>query len=307
VAFGAFATTAPAGDAGGSAGGRRRRSLVALALLLPGVLYLALTFVEPFIALILTSLKAPSGLFDGNYVWAFRWENYAEAFDQFGAILVRTLGFSLLATLLALVIGYPLAYFIGVTLRRFPLWQSLALVLVIAPFFISFLLRTFAWKQVLADEGPVVHVLQALSLMPPDGRLTGTAFSVVFGLTYNFIPFMVLPIYASLERLDLRYVEAGSDLYAGPVQRFVRIVWPLSLPGVVSGTLLTFIPASGDYVNASNDFLGNPGVSMAGNAINSTYLATLYPISAALSIVLMVAILIPVAAYVARTGSDDLL
>jgi spermidine/putrescine transport system permease protein len=304
VAFGAFANTGP--DL--SAAAPRRRSYIALILLLPGVVYLLATFVAPLISLVLTSFKEPGGNFEvGEYVYAFRWENYAEAISRFGEIFLRTFGYSGLATIFALLISYPLAYFIGVTLRRFPLWQSLTLILVIAPFFISFLLRTLALKAIFADEGPVVGALQAVGVLGPDQYLNGTAFTVVFGLTYNYIPFMTLPIYASLERLDLRYVEAGGDLYAGPVQRFWRIILPLSLPGVVSGMLLTFIPASGDYVNASKEFLGSTSTVMAGNVINELFFQSFYPLSAAVSILLMIAILIPVVAYVAKSGSEDLL
>jgi spermidine/putrescine transport system permease protein len=304
VAFGAFANSGP--DL--SAAAPRRRSYVALILLAPGVLYLVATFVAPLVSLVLTSFKEPGGDFEvGEYVYAFRWENYAEALERFGEIFLRTFGYSLVATVAALVISYPLAYFIGVTLRRFPLWQSLVLILVIAPFFISFLLRTLAWKAVFADEGPVVSFLQSIGVLGPEDYLNGTAFTVIFGLTYNFIPFMTLPIYTSLERLDLRYVEAGNDLYAGGAQRFWRIILPLSLPGVVSGTLLTFIPASGDYVNASKDFLGSTNTVMAGNIINDMFFQSFYPLSAAVSILLMIAILIPVVAYVAKSGSEDLL
>ena len=304
MAFGAFANTGP--DL--SAAAPRRRSYIALILLLPGVVYLLATFVAPLISLVLTSFKEPGGNFEvGEYVYAFRWENYAEAISRFGEIFLRTFGYSATATILALLISYPLAYFIGVTLRRFPLWQSLTLILVIAPFFISFLLRTLALKAIFADEGPVVGALQAVGILGPSDYLNGTAFTVIFGLTYNYIPFMTLPIYASLERLDLRYVEAGGDLYAGPAQRFWRIILPLSLPGVVSGTLLTFIPASGDYVNASKDFLGSTNTVMAGNVINDLFFQSFYPLSAAVSILLMIAILIPVIAYVAKSGSEDLL
>lgn len=304
MAFGAFANTGP--DL--STAAPRRRSYIALILLAPGVLYLVATFVAPLVSLVLTSFKEPGGDFEvGEYVYAFRWENYAEVFERFGEIFLRTFGYSLVATVLALLISYPLAYFIGVTLRRFPLWQSLVLILVIAPFFISFLLRTLAWKAIFADEGPVVGFLQAVGILGPEDYLNGTAFTVIFGLTYNYIPFMTLPIYASLERLDLRYVEAGGDLYAGPAQRFWRIILPLSLPGVVSGTLLTFIPASGDYVNASKDFLGSTNTVMAGNVINDLFFQSFYPLSAAVSILLMIAILIPVIAYVAKSGSEELL
>ncbi len=304
MAFGAFGSSGP--DL--SAAAPKRRSYVALLLLLPGVIYLAATYLAPLISLLLTSFKEPGGSFEvGEYVFAFRWENYLEVFERFGEIFGRTFLYSAMATVFALLIGYPLAYFIGVTLRPYPLWQSLTLVLVIAPFFISFLLRTLAWKAIFADEGAVVGTLRALGILGPDAYLNGTPFTVVFGLTYNFIPFMVLPIYASLERLDLRYVEAGSDLYAGPAQRFFRIVLPLSLPGVMSGMLLTFIPASGDYINASKDFLGSTNTVMAGNIINDMFFQSFYPLSAAVAILLMVAILIPVVAYVVKSGSEELL
>lgn len=304
MAFGAFANSGP--DL--SAAAPRRRSYIAIILLAPGILYLVATFVAPLVSLVLTSFKEPGGDFEvGEYVYAFRWENYLEVFQRFGEIFLRTFGYSIVATILALVISYPLAYFIGVILRPFPLWQSLVLILVIAPFFISFLLRTLAWKSIFADEGPIVGFLQTIGVLGPEDYLNGTAFTVIFGLTYNFIPFMALPIYASLERLDLRYVEAGSDLYAGAGARFFRIILPLSLPGVVSGTLLTFIPASGDYINASKDFLGSINTVMAGNIINDLFFQSFYPISAAVAIVLMVAILIPVVVYVARSGSEDLL
>lgn len=305
MAFGAFGSTpgAPAADLEPG-----RRSPVALLLLLPGLAYLALFFVVPFVSLIVTSLKAPDpfGVI-GRYVYAFRWENYVEVMSTYWPHIMRSFGFAIAATIIALLIGYPIAYFIGVKLRRFPLLQALALVLVIAPFFISFLLRTFAWKQILSDEGPVLGVLQALTIMPADARLTGTAGAVIFGIAYNFIPFMTLPIYTSLERLDLRYLEAGSDLYANPVTTFFKVTLPLSMPGVVSGTLLTFIPAAGDYINASSDFLGGPDTAMIGNVIEANFLRVEnFPVAASLSIILMGAILLLVALYIRRSGTKDL-
>jgi spermidine/putrescine transport system permease protein len=195
-----------------------------------------------------------------------------------------------------------------VKLRRFPLLQALALTLVIAPFFISFLLRTLAWKQLLSDESWFVSALHAMQLLPPGEHVTGTAFSVIFGLTYNFIPFMTLPIYTSLEKLDLRYVEAGGDLYASPASTFFRVTVPLAAPGIISGALLTFIPAAGDYINASRDFLGSTDTQMIGNVIEANFLVLQnYPAAAALSLILMVAILIPVSVYVVRSGTDDLI
>jgi spermidine/putrescine transport system permease protein len=288
----------------------RRRSRAALWLLLPGVVYLAATYLAPLVSLVVTSLKTPDLVnFDiGRYLYAFDIGNYAKVLEQYWPIILRSFGYSALATIFALLISYPLAYFIGVTLRKYPLWQALTLILVIAPFFMSFLLRTLAWKAIFSDEGPVIGFLQTLHLLPANAHLNGTPFMVIFGLTYNFIPFMALPIYTSLERLDLRLLEAGSDLYANPATTFLRVTVPLSLPGVVSGTLLTFIPATGDYVNASPQFLGSTQTAMVGNVISDTYFNLQdYPSSAALSIILMVLILIPVAIYLALTKTEDLL
>jgi len=307
MAFGAFGgspASTPASDAA-----PRRGGLIALFLLLPGAAYLALFFLVPLISLIITSFKTIDPFGDiGQYIYAFQWQNYVDVIETYWPHIIRSFGYAALATVLALLFSYPLAYVIGVKLRRFPLIQALALTLVIAPFFISFLLRTLAWKQIFSDEGAVVTALQALSILGPADHLTGTPFSVVFGLTYNFIPFMTLPIYTSLERLDLRYVEAGGDLYASPATTFLKVTLPLSLPGVVSGTLLTFIPASGDYINASRDFLGSTDTAMIGNVIEANFLQLQnYPAAAALSIVLMAVILILVGVYVRRSGTEDLL
>jgi spermidine/putrescine transport system permease protein len=305
VAFGAFSSATPVA----AEPAVRRRSPIALFLLLPGALYLSLFFLVPFVSLILTSFQAPREFGDiGQYDYAFKWENYVTVVQTYLPHIIRSFVYASIATVLALLFSYPLAYFVGVKLRRFPLWQALALTMVIAPFFISFLLRTLAWKQILSDEGPVVSFLQALTIMPQDAHITGTAVAVIFGLTYNFIPFMTLPIYTSLERLDLRYVEAGGDLYASPFTTFFKVTLPLSLPGVISGTLLTFIPASGDYVNASSSFLGGPDTTMIGNVIEANFLQLQnYPAAAALSIILMAVILIFVAGYVKRSGTEELL
>ena len=303
MAFGAFATSAPVVESA-----PRRRSKVALLLLLPGIAYLALFFLVPLVSLILTSFQEKTpGTDIGVYNYAFNVENYAFIFTTYGEHMLRSVFYAVVATVLALLFSYPLAYFIGVTLRRFPLLQALALTLVIAPFFISFLLRTLAWKQILSDEGPVISTLKGLSLLGSDAHFTGTAGAVIFGLAYNFIPFMTLPIYTSLEKLDLRYVEAGNDLYASPARTFFSVTLPLSAPGVISGVLLTFIPISGDYVNASNAFLGSSETAMVGNVIESQFFTSQnYPIAAALSIVLMAAILLLVSIYVRKSGTEDL-
>ena len=287
----------------------RKRSWIAFVLLAPGLAYLALFFLAPFVSLIITSLSTPVEFGDvGQYQPAFKLENYATVVEQYWPHFLRAFGYALAATFFALVISYPLAYFIGVKARKWPLLQALMLTLVIAPFFISFLLCTLAWKQLMSDDTPLVHALKALSILPQDGHLTGTAFSVIFGLTYNFIPFMTLPIYATLERLDTRYLEAGSDLYASPATTFWKVTVPLSMPGVVSGTLLTFIPASGDFINASASFLGSAQTQMVGNAIEANFLSLLnYPAAAAMSVILMAIILLIVGTYVKRSGTEDLL
>lgn len=286
----------------------RRKSPVALFLLLPGIFYLILFFVTPLISLIITSLQAPDPLIFGKFVNAFNWQNYVTVIETYGEQAIRSVGYAALATLFALLIGFPLAYFIGITLRRYPLLQSLALVLVIAPFFISFLLRTLAWKQIFSTEGPVAGILSSVGILGPGESITGTAFSVIFGLTYNFIPFMTLPIYATLVSLDLRLLEAGNDLYGSPATTFRTVTLPLSAAGVMSGTLLTFIPAAGDYVNASREFLGSADTTMIGNVIEANFLVLQnFPAAAALSLLLMAFILVLVALYVKRSGTEDLL
>jgi spermidine/putrescine transport system permease protein len=303
VAITAFASSAVAVDAA-----PKRKSWVALVLLLPGILYLVLFFIVPLVSLVITSLETQTAPGSGVYQYGFNWQNYADSVGQYLPQILRSFLYAILATAFALLFSYPLAYFIGVKARRWPLLQSFMLILVIAPFFISFLLRTLAWKTILSDEGPVVTVLKGLSLMGPQSHITGAPVAVVFGLTYNFIPFMCLPIYTALERLDVRYLEASNDLYAGGWSTFRRVTIPLSLPGIVSGTLLTFIPAAGDYVNASQEFLGGASSAMIGNVIQSNFLIQYnYPVAAALSIVLMVIILIIVSIYVRRSGTDDLL
>jgi spermidine/putrescine transport system permease protein len=304
VAFAAFTTNAAPVEPA-----QRRKSPIALFLLLPGMLYLVLFFLTPLISLLLTSFQTPMLNGDvGQFSYAFKWENYVQVVTDYWPHILRSFGFALVATVLALAFSYPLAYFIGVKARKWPLLQSLMLVMVIAPFFISFLLRTLAWKQLLSDESFVITSLKALSLMAPDAHFTGTPAAVIFGLTYNFIPFMTLPLYSTLERLDVRYLEAGNDLYASPFQVFRKVTIPLSMPGIVAGTLLTFIPAAGDYINASRDFLGGPDTQMVGNVIEANFLVLLnYPAAAALSIILMSVILVIVTVYVKRAGTEELL
>ena len=306
AALGTEASAGPAGAAPGARPSRRARSGAYL-LLLPGLAYLVVFFVLPVVALLATSLYVPVPGGDvGQFQPAFHWQNYPDAIAAFWPQLVRSFVFALIATVAALLIGYPMAYVIAVKARGRTFLQGLLLVLLIAPFFTSFILRTVAWKQILADDSFVVSALKWLHVLPADGRLTATAFAVVAGLTYNFLPFMALPIYASLERLDSRLIEAGSDLYASGPTTFWRVTLPLSMPGVVSGTLLTFIPASGDYVNSS--LLGNPTSKvMIGQVIDSRFFRVAdYPTASVLSVVLMVVILVLVGLYVRRAGTEDL-
>jgi len=301
------AAVGPTGGPAIAAVPTRKARSGAYLLLLPGLLYLVVFFILPVVALLVTSLYVPVPGGDvGEFQPALRWQNYPDAISAFWPQIVRSFAFALIATFAALLIGYPMAYVIAIKARGKTLLQGLLLVLLIAPFFTSFILRTVAWKQILADDAFVVTAMKWLHLLPPDGRLTATAFAVVAGLTYNFLPFMALPIYASLERMDIRLIEAGGDLYASGVNTFWRVTLPLSMPGVVSGTLLTFIPASGDYVNSS--LLGNPtSTAMIGQVIDSRFFRVSdYPTASALSVVLMVAILSLVGLYVRRAGTEDL-
>lgn len=285
-----------------------RKRLVPYWLLLPGILWLLVFFVLPMIYQSSTSVQTGS-LEEGFQVtWHFQtyWDALTEYYPQF----LRSLLYAGTATVLCLLLGYPLAYLIAFKAGR---WRNLLLVLVIAPFFTSFLIRTLAWKTILADGGPVVDVLNTLHVldvtswlgMTEGERVLATPLAVVCGLTYNFLPFMILPLYTSLERIDTRLHEAAGDLYARPATTFRKVTFPLSMPGVVSGTLLTFIPASGDYVNA--ELLGSTDTRMIGNVIQSQYLRILdYPTAAALSFILMAIVLIMVTIYIRRAGTEDL-
>ncbi|TRW45207.1 ABC transporter permease [Georgenia yuyongxinii] len=294
--------TLEAQQGGAPAPARKGRRRTAYLLLLPGALWLLLFFVVPLIQLAATSLYDPSGSLSTGYQMTFAFENYVNAVTAYAPHLLRSFLYAGIATVLAFLLGYPLAYAMAFRAGR---WKNLMLLLVVAPFFTSFLVRTLAWKSILADNGPVVGILQAVGLLAPDGRLLATSVAVVTGLTYNFLPFMVLPIYASLEKLDPKLVEAAGDLYASPATAFRKITLPLSMTGVVAGTLMTFIPAAGDYVNAQ--LLGTPNQYMIGNVINSSFLVTLnFPLAASLSFVLMAIILLLVLLYVRRVGTKEL-
>lgn len=292
----AAAVAAPDGGAG------RKRGWAGYLLLLPGGLWLLIFFLVPTVMLLISSLYDPSGSLIDGYTLTGRFANYTDAIREYSDTFIRSLVYALIATAACILLGYPLAYAIAFKAGR---WKNLMLVAVIAPFFTSFLVRTLSWKLLLGDHGFIVDTFKALHLIGSDGHLLSTPFAVVTGLTYNFLPFMVLPLYASLEKIDLRLVEAASDLYASPVTAFRKVTLPLSMPGLVAGTLLTFIPASGDYINA--ELLGNPRTRMIGNDIQDLFAAGSLPEAASLSVTLMALIVVMVLVYVRRAGTEELL
>jgi spermidine/putrescine transport system permease protein len=278
--------------AGTASGGSRRSRLAPYLLVAPGMLWLVVFFVIPTITLAQTSLSGAEG----------GWTAYHKALTNYGVHFFRSFRYALTATLIALAMGYPLAYFIAFRAGKL---KNLLLGLVVLPFFTTFLVRTFAWKTILNDGGPAVWLLQSLHLLGDGGRLLDTTIAVIGGLTYNFLPFMILPIYVSLEKIDRRLVEAAEDLYSTPVAAFRKVVLPLSLPGVFAGSLLTFIPAMGDFINAQ--LLGSPNQQMIGTVIQNQFLEVRdYPLAASLSFVLMAVITIGVLAYARVLGTEDL-
>jgi spermidine/putrescine transport system permease protein len=283
-------------------GERARRRGWGWLLLVPGMLYLAVFFLYPAVQLFFTSLYDPSGSYVTGYNLTWHFGNYVDAIKDTAPQFRRSFEYAGIATVICLALGYPLAYAIAFKAGR---WKTFMLVLVIAPFFTSFLLRTISWQAILADRGPVTSVLHTIGLLPDGNRLLDTPIAVIAGLTYNFLPFMTLPLYASLDKVDPRLVEAASDLYSSPFAAFRKVTFPLSLPGVVSGTLLCFIPACGDYINA--EFLGTPKQTMVGNRIQAAFLTEHnYPLAASLSIILMAIVLVMVIVYVRRAGTEEL-
>jgi spermidine/putrescine transport system permease protein len=279
----------------------RHRGLTPYLLLAPGLAWLALFFVVPLGCLGHQSLEKQNPI-DFTYTFTWAWHNYSDALSTYHPQLFRSFEYAAIATAIALLVSYPLVYWIAFRGGR---WKNLLLLLIIAPFFVTYLIRTLAWQTILTDEGPVVRVLRDLHLVSADGRVLATSVAVVAGITYNFLPFMALPLYVALEQIDPRLIEAAQDLYASKPRAFLRVTLPLSAPGVVAGTLLTFIPAAGDFINAQ--LLGTPRQYMIGNVIQSKFLAlTDYPAAATLSLIVMAAILVLIAAYVRVLGTEKL-
>jgi spermidine/putrescine transport system permease protein len=278
----------------------RHRGLTPYLLLAPGVAWLAVFFLVPLGFLAYQSLE--SGSIDFGYAFSWAWGNYWDAVRDYKGHFERSFEYAGIATVIALVVSYPVAYWIAF---RGGKWKNLLLLCIVAPFFVTYLIRTLAWQTILSDNGLVLRILHDLHLVGPDGRLLATSVAVVAGITYNFLPFMALPLYVSLEQIDQSLIEAAQDLYASKWKAFVRVTFPLSLPGVVAGTLLTFIPAAGDFINAQ--LLGSPTNHMIGNVINSKFNELIdYPAAASMSFVLMALIVAMVLLYARAVGTEKL-
>ncbi|HUZ15759.1 MAG TPA: ABC transporter permease [Gaiellaceae bacterium] len=278
----------------------QRRTLAPYLLLAPGMLWLAIFFLVPLGFLVYQSLQ--SGNIDFGYAFTWAWGNYWDAIKGYRGEFERSFEYAGLATVIALAVSYPVAYWIAFRGGR---WKNLLLLFIVAPFFVTYLIRTLAWETILSDHGLVVRLLTDIHLVPSGGRVLATGTAVVAGITYNFLPFMALPLYVSLEQIDHSLVEAAEDLYANKWIAFLRVTFPLSLPGVVAGTLLTFIPAAGDFINAQ--LLGSPTTHMIGNVINSKFNELIdYPAAAAMSFILMAIILAMILVYARAVGTEKL-
>jgi spermidine/putrescine transport system permease protein len=277
----------------------RHPGLTPYLLLAPGLAWLGLFFLLPLAYLAYQSLQ--SGVYP-NFEFTWELSNFSDALSDYREQFLRSFLYAGIATTLALLLAYPLVYWIA--FRAGP-WRNLFLLAIVAPFFVSYLIRTLAWLNILADEGPVVGILRDIHVLGENEGLLYTTLAVVAGITYNFMPFMALPLYVSLEQIDPRLLEAAKDLYASSTQTFLRVTLPLSAPGIVAGTLLTFIPAAGDFINA--ELLGTPKQQMIGNVIQAKFLESLdYPTAASLSFVLMALILVGLLAYARVVGTEKL-
>jgi spermidine/putrescine transport system permease protein len=278
----------------------RRRQLMPWIFLGPGLLWLIVFFAIPLVNQLNVSLQTGDPETGYTFTWAF--STYTDALSAYSEQFLRSIGYAATATVLCFAIAFPLAYFIAFKAGR---WKNLMLLLIVLPFFVSYVLRTVSWQLILADDGFVVNTLQSLGLVSDDGRLLATRTAVIAGITYNFMPFMALPLYVSLEKIDKRLIEAATDLYASRATAFRKVTLPLALPGIFAGSLLTFIPACGDFINAA--LLGTSRQFMIGNVIQSKYLVIQdYPEAAALSFILMTLILVGIFVYARVLGARNL-
>jgi len=277
-----------------------RRKLMPWIFLAPGLIWLIVFFLIPLINQWNVSLM--TGNPEEGYTFTWAWSTYTDAISEYDEQFLRSIGYAATATILTFVIAFPLAYFIAFKAGR---WKNFMLLLIILPFFVSYVLRTVSWQLILSDDGFVVDALRTIGLVGEDGRLLATRTAVIAGITYNFLPFMALPLYVSLEKIDKRLIEAATDLYASRATAFRKVTIPLALPGIFAGSLLTFIPACGDFINAA--LLGTPRQYMIGNVIQNKYLIIQdYPSAAALSFILMTFILIGIFLYARVLGARNL-
>jgi len=278
-----------------------RRRLAPYLLVFPGGLWLVLFFAIPMVTML--SLSLQQGDIIHGYAFTGHWQTYVEAVRDYHTQLIRSLIYGGVTTLILIMVSFPIAYWITFYAGR---RKSTYLFLLLLPFFVSFVLRTISWRQILTDDGPVLHPIKELGLAPASFHILGTPYAVIGGLVYNFLPFMVLPIYVALERIDPRVVEAARDLYASPATAFRKVIFPLALPGVFAGVLMTFVPASSDYVNSA--VLGSSETTMIGQVIQSLFLASSdYPTASALSFVLMGVLLVGIFAYARALGTEDVM
>lgn len=289
--------------AGVAASGRQRSKIAPYLMILPALVYLGIFFVVPLFTLGRTSLSSSGGsVYLPTLTFDWNFGNFIDAFRQYDEQIIRSFTYAGVATVVCLLLAYPLAYVIAFKAGRY---KNLILGLVILPFFVTFLIRTIAWKTILADEGWVVQALGTVGLLPEEGRLLSTGWAVIGGLIYNWIIFMILPLYVSLEKIDPRLLEASRDLYSSAPRSFGKVVLPLSVPGVLAGSMLVFIPSVGDFINA--DYLGSTQTTMIGNVIQKQFLVVKdYPAAAALSFLLMALILVGVLLYTRALGTEDL-
>jgi spermidine/putrescine transport system permease protein len=278
----------------------RRRKLLPWMFAIPGLLWLLLFFAIPLANQASVSLMTGDPEAGYTLTWAF--DTYTNAISDYKEQFLRSFMYAGIATVVDLIIAFPLAYFMAYKAGR---WRNLMLLLVVLPFFMSYVLRTVAWQLILADNGWVVERLRDVGVVADDGRVLATSAAVIAGIAYNFLPFMVLPLYVALERIDRRYVEAATDLYASRLTAFRKVTLPLAIPGIFAGSLLVFIPATGDYINAA--LLGTSNQYMIGNVVQSKFLTVLdYPTAAALSFILMTVILVGIAIYSRLLGTRTL-
>jgi len=285
---------------GAERGLQARRRLVPYYLLGPAGAWLFVFLLLPMLLLTYTSLQS-GGILSGGFQFTWEFSNYVDGVQQYQKFFIRSVEYSLIVTFVALLLAYPMTYWIAFYGGR---WKSSLLLLILIPFFVSFVIRTIQWKFILGDNGFILGPLKNLGILPDSYHVLATPLAVVAGITYNFIPFTALPLYVALERIDKRLVEAAKDLYSSRWQAFRHVVWPLSLPGVFAAFLLTFVPATGDYVNAA--VLGGPGTTMIGNIIQDKFLTQNdYPEAAALSVVLMLGMLVLASLYARVLGTED--